>query len=844
MARTKTGKAPGRVSDFSGEKKTWLETFRDLLVEAGSDPGPVYTDVTNLFLLRYGFDLPFAQNVEGDPKDNPPPAGETVSPEEKARRDEIRAKLRVKLANWYRNRYKGKKVHAGTIKQILLSMHSMTGRGARPRRKPAVVMYSKLHYATRVKPGFDEKWAAAKETTPHNFRVSMSRDYVRSCWEKESKDFRKAVEDEAEETHLKELKEWRASRTVPEQSAEQAHENLNDVGIPLADALAERLGAQVVILVVGPVGSEGGEVCLRTVFSDTSNSATPRTWAQFDHKGFSAMEASITRYGRAAFTKAECQSRAWPPVDGAIPPAPEGLLSMNDGAASGPAVGSKQPTAATALPNTTTSSGAAAGPAPTTSSGAAAGLAPTSGPEGVLPAVVEDEHNDENINDDPPADDGLDRSEWSESLVGAHAYLSKKNWGSDWEALVQSLVNFEWSHYHHEDNGKLPKGQCRPDEFAQWMKEHRPFIDYRVQEGFGARLLAWWKELGPPTRWDGVGDKEGEEKEPTCDWKRFWVGEWSRLTSTGRNGPMLLILGLAWWGQTIWNAGAADGLGGSDAALAAAGDWKLLVKDVHGVITAKLTQGRAAMEAEEDAEMEEPEEQTAGTGEETAGTGKTGGTKRGKGNGKKKAKGKVGPAKPKAKAAGPTRKRKRGADEEEEAQDPPGAKSQKKKGEGEEEGNVRPRPRRMTRESARARLALGVGEMSSATTTSDIATTVPEITAVAVVDSSGNAVGNTAVAEGITASKNTPPGATANSAGSPLVISAVVLATADSGNKEATGPVPTDEDDVEESQLRSKSVDPAEIDPFADLEGLTAEERAEMELDPDADLEDDDDEEE
>ncbi|KAJ7494553.1 hypothetical protein B0H11DRAFT_1910568 [Mycena galericulata] len=727
MARSKTGKAPGRASDFTGEKKTWLESFRDLLVEAGTEPGPVYTDVTNLFLLRYGFDLPFSQNVEGNPEDNPPPAGETVSPEEKARRNEIRAKLRVKLANWYRNRYRGKKVHAGTIKRILLSMQSMTGRGARPRRRPAVAMYSKLHYATRIKAGFDAKW-----------------------------------------------------------------------------------------------------------------------------------EASITRYGRAAFkiiAKAECMNRAWPPVDGVIPPAPEGLLSMND-AASGPAVGSVQPTAGTAAPPTAPSNIATSGASNiVTSSDAAASTASASGPEAVVPAVVNDEHNNENINnEDPPADDGIDRSEWEESLVGAHAYLSKKSWGTEWEALVQSLVEFEWSHYHLEENGKLPKGQCRPVEFAKWMKEHRQFIDYRVEKDFGARLLAWWKELGPPTRWDGVGDKEGEEKEPSREWKRFWTGEWSRLRSTGRNGPMLLILGLAWWGQTIWNAGAADGLGGGDAALAAAADWQLLVKDVHGVITGRLTQGRAAMDAQEpeDTDME-------GSGEETAErTEKTAGAKRGKGKeGKTKTKTKTGPAKPKAApakkakaAATTTRKRKRGVDEEEDTEDPSTAapKSQKKNPEVEEE---RPRPKRMTRESARARIALGVGEMSPPTTTSaglstpsttsGLTATVPATTTAAEVDNSRNTVGNTVEAEAITASKNTPPVPNGNSALSPAVISAVAPATAD---RENTGPVRMDEDDAEESLLRSKPVDPADIDPFAELEGLTPEERAEMELDPDADLEDDDDEDE
>lgn len=47
-------------------------------------------------------------------------------------------------------------------------------------------------------------------------------------------------------------------------SRARALENLNDVGIPLADSLAERLGAHVIILVVGPVGTEGGEVALRS----------------------------------------------------------------------------------------------------------------------------------------------------------------------------------------------------------------------------------------------------------------------------------------------------------------------------------------------------------------------------------------------------------------------------------------------------------------------------------------------------------------------------------------------------------------------------------------------------
>lgn len=71
MGRRKTGKAPGRVSHFSGEKAEWLSRFETELQDT-DDPGDVYTDATNQFLIRYGYDLPFGENVDGDPEDHPP----------------------------------------------------------------------------------------------------------------------------------------------------------------------------------------------------------------------------------------------------------------------------------------------------------------------------------------------------------------------------------------------------------------------------------------------------------------------------------------------------------------------------------------------------------------------------------------------------------------------------------------------------------------------------------------------------------------------------------------------------------------------------------------------------
>jgi hypothetical protein len=61
-------------------------------LEDADDVGSVYTNATNQFLIRYGYDLPFDENVDGDPEDHPP-SDEPVDDKEQDRRDEIRGQL-------------------------------------------------------------------------------------------------------------------------------------------------------------------------------------------------------------------------------------------------------------------------------------------------------------------------------------------------------------------------------------------------------------------------------------------------------------------------------------------------------------------------------------------------------------------------------------------------------------------------------------------------------------------------------------------------------------------------------------------------------------------------------
>jgi hypothetical protein len=89
----KKNTAPGRVSDFTGEKEQWLSGFRQQLLDA-DDVGTVYTDATNQFLLRYGYDLPFNVNVDGDLEDDPP-STEPMDDTEQDRRDTIQGQLRA-----------------------------------------------------------------------------------------------------------------------------------------------------------------------------------------------------------------------------------------------------------------------------------------------------------------------------------------------------------------------------------------------------------------------------------------------------------------------------------------------------------------------------------------------------------------------------------------------------------------------------------------------------------------------------------------------------------------------------------------------------------------------------
>ncbi|KAJ7225297.1 hypothetical protein GGX14DRAFT_386214 [Mycena pura] len=372
--------------------------------------------------------------------------------------------------------------------------------------------------------------------------------------------------------------------------------NFDDVGIPLADALVERLGMHIAILVIGPVGDQGGDVRVRSIFSDTSMGEISKMWPEFDHSGFTAAEASLSRYGRALFcetiAKQSCRERVWPSLDVSVPesdglftiepagggtasaaaPAPGVVAASGSGTAvapgvvaasgSGTAVAPARSIAVAPPPNGTavSSPSRAAAPPPSGTAASASNSAATGPPSAAttstataLPdaAITSAEGA---VVQRPP----VDQSDWGSGQKDLYGLMIRKSWGVRWEQLIEAMCDFEASKLWWDD--RYLTNLERPHEIGQWMKEHRKAIDYPVDDDFGERLLAWWRACGPEWR---RGPRPADVSEDQ---------EWPLQDNT--------VWGLVWWGQAIMNEHAADGLGGGQIALAQHEQWQYLLGDM------------------------------------------------------------------------------------------------------------------------------------------------------------------------------------------------------------------------------------------------------------------------
>ncbi|KAJ7180065.1 hypothetical protein C8R43DRAFT_1117413 [Mycena crocata] len=616
MARKAKGTATGRASAFQGEKLLWLLSLETEWRTTESTA--FYDKLPKLFFLRYGYDLPVEKNVPGDIEDWKPVDRKLGLNAEQLQvendfQEEKRVALRKKLANWFRNKFKGRRLHSGALSAILKRMQAMTGPGRRPRRKTQLAWYSSKYYATKMKADFDAVWEGAKEAVPASARISMCQDFVKSRLDLETEEFHKKLAEEAAEAHAEEMKKFKESHVVPERTAEEYHEALqtfDEVGIPLADALSERMGMHIILLAIGPVGDQRGEIRLRSIFSDTTSGHTNRIWGEFDRTAFTEAEKSLTRYGKPFFSPEECRTRAWPPLEVApAQPAWDGMIPM---APEGGAPVPPETTPAPAAPVPVLPSPAATAPVQPVvdvSTRAAAGAAEAAAQHAV-------EQPDTSLSADEPAQgatpvtDGALKSRWSQTELDVVELMESKAWGARWVELIAAAIAFEESLLWAK--GLLPRSSVRPTEVAAWIKDHRKpgdFTDVKNswKANFGERFIAWWHDIRPESRnAERPTSVAADQPWPPCgayqDPNEFSWSDWSKLRQSGGNGMLLVVQAFTWWGQEIYNGGVADGLGGGEAALAENEQWQEMLEDLlfsYGEMTDLLDdETRAELEEE------------------------------------------------------------------------------------------------------------------------------------------------------------------------------------------------------------------------------------------------------
>ncbi|KAJ7021710.1 hypothetical protein C8F04DRAFT_1273375 [Mycena alexandri] len=172
-----------------------------------------------------------------------------------------------------------------------------------------------------------------------------------------------------------------------------------------------------------------------------------------------------------------------------------------------------------------------------------------------------------------------DMSGWSEELQKAYAAFgrAKEFGGDEWVACVEQLLALERAReFRAKGLLAVPNGgpKERPREVPEWMQARRrsdkgveltSTIGPAQKKGsFSARWWDWWALAQPASRVQANGKFKLAERVP--------VGEWEDMSKmVGRNGLLLYLGGLLWWGE------AAAGDEESEVLLR---DWSIAVDDV------------------------------------------------------------------------------------------------------------------------------------------------------------------------------------------------------------------------------------------------------------------------
>ncbi|KII83052.1 hypothetical protein PLICRDRAFT_180780 [Plicaturopsis crispa FD-325 SS-3] len=326
--KPKNDKPPGRTSWVKGTKLTFLDSRRETWQRA-VDAGPVkagvfYSNVTKLFLKKYGYNLPLDEDLEVDVEDPPDeciddedPEQEDMDEEEAERRSDIYTTTRTKIGQWYRHKYRKllkRDKRSDMLNSLFENIANFTPKP--PRKLRVEQFYSKKYYASRIKARFEADWERAQEDwkvvegngNPDNLRapsrINVRNQATKAAYEMETDEFKKDVEIWLETERAAKLRAFEAKKEeAPRGTPEQFHQILADMGYylqPFADIISKKFHSAVALFVTGPFG-ENGEIEVRSVHAGRTRDLLQEKWHENDPEAMTMIGNAMTKFAHKVF---------------------------------------------------------------------------------------------------------------------------------------------------------------------------------------------------------------------------------------------------------------------------------------------------------------------------------------------------------------------------------------------------------------------------------------------------------------------------------------------------------------------------------------------------------------
>ncbi|KAK7050136.1 hypothetical protein R3P38DRAFT_3173198 [Favolaschia claudopus] len=315
--RKRAGKKPakpGKVGWVHGTKLAFFEGMREDYIAAleTKRPGKFYTAAAHAYLKKYGYNTPWEGDLEEDEEVaadvDPDEDVDSLSPEEGELRAKYLAVLRSRIGVWFNGR---------SFKRLFDKKELEPP----PPVKARILNYYSHHfYAERIKPRVVSRLAALSRMDNPPAVIKVRNQVTKEAWLAETPEFRAEVMQALEKEHeaSKQAYETAMSGDTPSTPAEYnvALSNAAFYLQPFADAIHDRFGMNVAIMLCGPIADHGGNIEVRSVHAGFSNGLVPRIWTEYDRAGFDSAQRSFVAFTHQCFTEEECRARALPDGDG------------------------------------------------------------------------------------------------------------------------------------------------------------------------------------------------------------------------------------------------------------------------------------------------------------------------------------------------------------------------------------------------------------------------------------------------------------------------------------------------------------------------------------------------